>query len=181
MFVSIGLKDFSVLFTFFHTLNTVQNWPNFVKIIIPSAPMETNLTPLLAMKSRALLTLAILWNLILPLSGFCKVSPEITSSNSISLRPLRKSSSIFSIWVPALRKCEFTHAVKVWKWQNINRKLEKLSIVEEKIKNWNLICSYSALQKNSFFGHLWSKMGSIQIEIKYLKSAAMLTPSYWDH
>ena len=119
--LSIGLKDFSVLFTFFHTLNTVQNWPNFVKIIIPSAPMETNLTPLLAMKSRALLTLAILWNLILPLSGFCKVSPEITSSNSISLRPLRKSSSIFSIWVPALRKCEFTHAVKVWKWQSINR------------------------------------------------------------
>ena len=29
----------------------------------PSAPMETNLTPLLAMKSSALFTLAILWNL----------------------------------------------------------------------------------------------------------------------
>ena len=32
-------------------------------LLSPSAPMETNLTPLLAMKSRALLTLAILWNL----------------------------------------------------------------------------------------------------------------------
>ena len=31
--------------------------------ISPSAPMDTSLTPLLAMKSRALLTLAILWNL----------------------------------------------------------------------------------------------------------------------
>ena len=162
----------------FSTHYTVQNNCQLFWHIIPSAPMETNLTPLLAMKSRALLTLAILWNLILPLSGFCKVSPEITSSNSISLRPLRKSSSIFSIWVPALRKCEFTHAVKVWKWQNINRKLEKLTIVEEKVKNWNLICSYSALQKNSFFGHLWSKMGSIQIKIKYLKRAAKILISW---
>lgn len=81
----------------------------------PSAPMETSLTPLLAMKSRALLTLAILWNLILPLSGFCRVSPEMTSRSSMSLRPLRKSSSMFSICVPAFLRCEFTHAVKVWK------------------------------------------------------------------
>ena len=33
---------------------------------------------------------------------------------------------------------------------------------------------YSGLQKNSFFGRLWSKMGSIQIEIKYLKRAARI-------
>ena len=29
-------------------------------------------------------------------------------------------------------------------------------------------------KKPSFFGHLWSKMGSIQIEIKYLKSATRI-------
>lgn len=32
----------------------------------------------------------------------------------MSLRPLRKSSSMFSIWVPALRRCELHQAVKVW-------------------------------------------------------------------
>ena len=47
---------------------------------LPSAPMETNLTPLLAMKSRALLTFAILWNRIFPRSGLGKCSPEITWS-----------------------------------------------------------------------------------------------------
>lgn len=41
----------------------------------PSAPMDTSLTPLLAMKSRALLTLEILCTLILPLSGLAKRSP----------------------------------------------------------------------------------------------------------
>lgn len=41
----------------------------------PSAPMDTSLTPLLAMKSRALLTLAILWKRILPLSGLGSLSP----------------------------------------------------------------------------------------------------------
>lgn len=90
---------------------------------ISSAPIETSFTPFDAMKSRALLTLAIcgsfslgdgfkalthdaitLWKRILPRSGFGRVSPEMTSSNSISFRPLRKSSSILSIAVPALRK-----------------------------------------------------------------------------
>lgn len=79
----------------------------------PSAPIETNFTPLLAIKSNALFTLAILWNLILPRSGFGNVSPEITSSNSISFKPFRKSSSILSIAVPAFLKCELHHAVKV--------------------------------------------------------------------
>lgn len=37
--------------------------------------METSLTPLLAMKSSALLTLEILWTLILPRSGLAKRSP----------------------------------------------------------------------------------------------------------
>lgn len=41
----------------------------------PSAPIETSFTPLLAIKSRALLTLEILWTLILPLSGLAKRSP----------------------------------------------------------------------------------------------------------
>ena len=123
-------------------------------LLSPSAPMETNLTPLLAMKSRALLTLAILWNLksctnnfpgskmhhwlfiqvdkglkkwrwklpisgrntnlILPLSGLGRVSPEMTSRSSMSFRPFLKSSSMFSIWVPAFLKWELTQAVKVW-------------------------------------------------------------------
>ena len=42
-------------------------------------------------------------------------------------------------------------------------------------KNWGFPTynyGYSALQKNSFFGHLCSKIGSIQVEVKYLKSAA---------
>ena len=75
--------------------------------------METSLTPLLAMKSRALLTLAILWKRILPRSGLGNVSPEMTSSKSINLRPLRKSSSMFSIPVPALRRWELHQAVNV--------------------------------------------------------------------
>lgn len=42
----------------------------------PSAPIDTSLTPLLQMKSRALFTLAILWKRILPLSGLGSLSPE---------------------------------------------------------------------------------------------------------
>ena len=105
--------------TFFREIDCTKKNSNknnnalLLSLYAPSAPMDTNLTPLLAMKSKALLTLAILWNLILPRSGFWSVSPEMTSSNNINLRPLRKSSSMFSICVPALRKCEFTQAVKV--------------------------------------------------------------------
>ena len=44
----------------------------------PSAPMETRRTPLLAIKSSALLTLAILWNRILPRSGLGSCSPDNT-------------------------------------------------------------------------------------------------------
>lgn len=43
--------------------------------LVPSAPMETSFTPLLVMKSKALLTLAILWKRILPLSGLGNLSP----------------------------------------------------------------------------------------------------------
>lgn len=42
---------------------------------VPSAPIETSFTPLLAMKSRALFTLLILWTLILPRSGLGNRSP----------------------------------------------------------------------------------------------------------
>ncbi len=42
---------------------------------LPSAPIEISLTPLLAMKFRALFTLEILWTLIFPLSGLAKRSP----------------------------------------------------------------------------------------------------------
>ena len=71
---------------------------------ISSAPIETNLTPFDWIKSKALLTLAILWNRILPLSGFGRRSPEITSKSNISLRPFRKSTSMASIPVPAFLK-----------------------------------------------------------------------------
>ena len=100
-------------------------------ILIPSAPMDTNLTPLHAIKSSALLTLAILWNLILPRSGLGKVSPDMTSNNSINFNPLRKSSSIFSIWVPAFLKWELTHAVNVWNKENSNELYWVLEIYNE--------------------------------------------------
>ena len=80
---------------------------------ISSAPMETRRTPFDWIKSRALLTLAILWKRILPRSGLGRRSPEITSKRSISLRPLRKSTSMASIPVPALRRWELHQAVNV--------------------------------------------------------------------
>lgn len=52
----------------------------------PSAPMDTSLTPLLAMKSRALLTLEILCTLILPLSGLAKRSPEQTEREQCEVK-----------------------------------------------------------------------------------------------
>ena len=67
----------------------------------PSAPIETSFTPFASINSSALFTLAILWNLMRPLSGFGNCSPDITSSNNINFKPFRKSSSIFSICVPA--------------------------------------------------------------------------------
>ena len=82
---------------------------------LPSAPILTSFTPLLSMNCNALFTFAILWNLILPLSGLGSCSPDMTSSNNISLRPFLKSSSMFSIWVPAFLKWELHHAVNVCK------------------------------------------------------------------
>lgn len=46
--------------------------------------------------------------------GQWSTSPEMTSSSSMSFRPSRKSSSMFSICVPALRRWELHHAVNVW-------------------------------------------------------------------
>ena len=124
----LELYKISYIFSWywFHEKNSNKNNNALLLSYAPSAPMDTNLTPLLAMKSKALLTLAILWNLILPRSGFWSVSPEMTSSNNINLRPLRKSSSMFSICVPALRKCEFTQAVKVWKVKKIHMNIQKI-------------------------------------------------------
>lgn len=87
---------------------------------ISSAPIDTKRTPLEAIKSRALFTLAILWKRILPRSGFGKVSPEITSSNNINFNPLRKSSSMLSMAVPALRRWLLHQAVNVWKLRNFH-------------------------------------------------------------
>ena len=84
---------------------------------ISSAPIDTSLTPLLAMKSSALLTFAILWKRIFPRSGLGSVSPEMTSRRSINFNPFLKSSSMFSICVPAFLRCELHHAVNVYKRQ----------------------------------------------------------------
>lgn len=46
------------------------------EILIPSAPIETSFTPLLEINSKALLTLAILWKRIFPLSGLGNLSPD---------------------------------------------------------------------------------------------------------
>ncbi len=46
--------------------------------------------------------------------------PEITSSSSMSLSPFLKSSSMFSICVPALRRWELHQAVKVWREKRRN-------------------------------------------------------------
>lgn len=43
-----------------------------------------------------------------------RCSPEMTSRRSMSLSPSRKSSSMFSICVPAFRRWELHQAVKVW-------------------------------------------------------------------
>lgn len=43
----------------------------------------------------------------------CRHSPEITSRSSMSFSPSRKSSSMFSICVPAFRRWELHQAVKV--------------------------------------------------------------------
>jgi len=75
--------------------------------------MDTRRTPLLSINCSALLTFDSLWMRILPRSGFGSCSPEMISSSSISLSPLRKSSSIVSICVPALRRCELHQAANV--------------------------------------------------------------------
>lgn len=56
-----------------------------------------------------------LWKRILPRSGLGSVSPEMTSSKSMSLSPLRKSSSMLSMAVPAFLRWLLHQAVKVCK------------------------------------------------------------------
>lgn len=96
-----------------YSSQTLDIGKSYSKTVVPSAPIETNLTPFPSINSNALLTLAILWKRILPRSGFGSGSPEITSKRSINFKPFRKSSSILSIEVPAFRRCELHHAVKV--------------------------------------------------------------------
>lgn len=54
---------------------------------LPSAPMDTSFTPLLVMYSSALLTLAILWKRIFPLSGLGSRSP--VNQKAISYKVLK--------------------------------------------------------------------------------------------
>lgn len=76
--------------------------------------LQSNRNSLWNFSPKIKLYLHTLWKRILPRSGFGNVSPEMTSNRSISLSPLRKSSSILSIAVPALRKWLLHHAVNVW-------------------------------------------------------------------
>lgn len=85
---------------------------------LPSDPMETNRTPLLSINCSALLTFDSLWMRIFPRSGFSSCSPDMISSNNISLSPLRKSSSMFSICVPAFLRWELHHAVNVCRYSS---------------------------------------------------------------
>lgn len=58
--------------------------------------MDTSLTPLLQMKSRALFTLAILWKRILPLSGLGSLSPRVGAE----LQKWLKTKRTDSLWPP---------------------------------------------------------------------------------
>lgn len=67
-------------------------------LCLPSAPIETSLTPLLVMKSKALLTLLILWTLILPRSGLGSRSPADVNMHKHIHRnksPRRQKSGMF--------------------------------------------------------------------------------------
>ena len=83
---------------------------------LPSAPIETNLTPLLAMKSKALFTLLILWTLILPRSGLGNLSPAGIKHTG------KKRWSLFEAWKAGLNlvrtgkviAMETEVAIKMW-------------------------------------------------------------------
>lgn len=76
---------------------------------LPSAPIETSFTPLLVMKSKALLTLAILWKRIFPLSGLGNLSPGRNKSIKINQNQSMYSTiySTNSTWNNFQEKHEF--------------------------------------------------------------------------
>ena len=86
---------------------------------VPSAPIPTRFTPLLAINCNAWFTLDTLWIRIFPFfSTGGSLSPEMTSNSLSSFSPSLKSCSMVSIrkaW-PAFLKCELHHAVKVYEY-----------------------------------------------------------------
>lgn len=95
-----------------------------------------------------------LWKRILPRSGFGNVSPEMTSSNNMSLSPLRKSSSMLSMAVPAFLKWLLHQAVNVYPKKKQNRnKLISLNAKYEKYFFFGLSWSNSVNKMNSFPMH----------------------------
>ena len=81
--------------------------------------MDTSLTPLLAMKSSALLTLAILWNLILPRSGMWegenihqKCLQNKFFATQITPPPLQQKARLFR-W--KVFYCSFVTWISSWK------------------------------------------------------------------
>ena len=108
---------------------------------------------------------------------------------SIAPNPLLGSNLLFNLWArvawyllvsPNSEGMSNVKPQYLQTWPCLKSK----SIYMNKIGTFNCFevvdHRYSALQKNSFFGYLWSKKGSIQIEIKYLRSAVdldLLAPS----
>lgn len=80
-------------------------------VSLPSAPIDTSLTPLLAMKSKALFTLDILCTRILPLSGLAKRSPRKKREKKILEN---NSEAFFLFWMfshPGGSHCSEGHRV----------------------------------------------------------------------
>lgn len=82
----------------------MRNWAQSSKthLGLPSAPIETSLTPLLVMKSKALLTLLILWTLILPRSGLGSRSP---ADANVQLKTILTRTDSLQIWLVRMSPC----------------------------------------------------------------------------
>lgn len=72
----------------------------------PSAPMDTSLTPLPAMKSSALFTLEILCTFILPRSGLARRSPGLGKVKAESLMGSNHFLSFFFFFAPGYQMAQ---------------------------------------------------------------------------
>lgn len=91
--------------------NLLSRRPGRGRFCSPSAPMDTSFTPLLAMKSSALLTLEILWTRILPRSGLARRSPE---NKNETLQPRTETVRSFQVRVNVGGSSECPETTNVW-------------------------------------------------------------------